>query len=99
MVRDRINAMALEAGMYQTEEASGETLWVCDQEELERFAALVSAAEREQCAKVCDEQAMRNEKAVQDCIEAGEQDEVSALRSTAWKISVCAAAIRSRGQP
>jgi hypothetical protein len=47
MVRDRINAMALEAGMYQTEEASGETLWVCDQEELERFAALVSAAERD----------------------------------------------------
>jgi hypothetical protein len=47
MVRDRINAMALEAGMYQTEEASGETLWVCDQEELERFAALVAAAERD----------------------------------------------------
>jgi hypothetical protein len=47
MVREQINAMALEAGMYQTEDAVGETLWLCDQEELERFAALVASAERE----------------------------------------------------
>jgi hypothetical protein len=55
MVRDRINAMAFEAGMYQTEDASGEILWVCDQEELERFAALVAAAEREACAQIAEE--------------------------------------------
>ncbi len=55
-------------------------------------------AEREACAKVCDDQANRCEKAAQSAIEDGEHDEVSAIRSTAWKISVCAAAIRARGQ-
>lgn len=29
--------------------------WTITQEELERFAALVAAAEREECAKVCEE--------------------------------------------
>ena len=36
------------------------------------------------------------EEAPQEAIEAGERDEVSAIRSTAWQISVCAAAIRAR---
>ena len=54
-------------------------------------------AEREACAKVCDERAMRCEKAMQDRIEAGEHDDALALRSTAWKISACAAVIRARG--
>lgn len=56
------------------------------------------AVEREACAKVCEEEAMRCEKAAQRAVEDGEHDEVSAIRSTAWKISVCAAAIRARGQ-
>ena len=63
---------------------------------LERFAALVAAAEREECAKVCDDKAMHCETKAQEAIEAGERDEVSAIRSTAWQISVCAAAIRAR---
>ncbi len=54
-------------------------------------------AEREACAKVCDDKAMRCETRAQEAIEAGEYDEVSAIRSTAWQISVCAAAIRARG--
>lgn len=54
-------------------------------------------AEREACAKVCDDKAMRCETRAQEAIEAGEHDEVSAIRSTAWQISVCADAIRARG--
>jgi hypothetical protein len=54
---------------------------------------MVAAAEREACAEVCDDEALRCEAAVQ----RAEPDEVSAIRSTAWKISVCAAAIRKRG--
>ena len=54
-------------------------------------------AEREACAKVCDDKAMHCEAKAQEAIEAGEHDEVSAIRSTAWQISVCAAAIRARG--
>jgi uncharacterized protein YggL (DUF469 family) len=32
-----------------------ENFWIFDGSELERFAALVAAAEREACAKVCEE--------------------------------------------
>ena len=56
------------------------------------------AAEREACAKVCDDKAMHCETKAQEAIEAGEHDEVSAIRSTAWQISVCAAAMRARGE-
>jgi hypothetical protein len=61
--------------------------------ELETFVALVAAAEREACAKVCDDEASRCEAAA----ERAEADEVAAIRSMAWKISVCAAGIRARG--
>ena len=53
MDREEIIRMAREAGfeVYETD------VWITDGwwlEELERFAALVAAAEREACAKVCD---------------------------------------------
>jgi hypothetical protein len=66
--------------------------------ELEAAVKAAVAAEREACAKVCDDQAARCEAAAQSAIEDGEHDEVSAIRSTAWKLSVCAAAIRARGE-
>ena len=44
--RDTIIRMAREAGLFTHREV---------QPEIERFAALVAAAEREECAKVCDE--------------------------------------------
>ena len=58
MTRDDIIRMAKEAGFYIDEEANEilesdkwhtQTIWV------ERFAELVAAAEREACAKVCEE--------------------------------------------
>ena len=53
MDREEIIRMAREAGfeVYETD------VWITDgwwTEELERFAALVAAAEREACAKACD---------------------------------------------
>ena len=50
--------------------------------ELERFAALVAAAEREDCAKLCD------------AIQKKHEDEGTWL----WEAKNCAAAIRARGQ-
>jgi len=50
MTRDDIVRMAREAGISQSH-AEGMTDF------LERFAALVAAAEREVCAKVCEEYA------------------------------------------
>lgn len=50
MTREDIIRMAREAGIGQTGP------WFnCVEEELERFANLVAAAEREACAKVCEE--------------------------------------------
>ncbi len=52
MNRDDIIRMAREAGM-----AGMLTDVVTNFDEIERFAALVTAAEREACAKLCDEMA------------------------------------------
>jgi hypothetical protein len=49
-MRDTID-MAREA----TKDREGSIDWVFSDEELERFAALVRADEREACAKVCEE--------------------------------------------
>jgi hypothetical protein len=57
-MRDTID-MAREAGMesneYMLYEALAHTAWVCDSGDLERFAALVAAAEREACARIAEE--------------------------------------------
>jgi hypothetical protein len=46
MTRDDIIRMALEAKFYESE--------LEEWDHIERFAKLVAAAEREECAKVCD---------------------------------------------
>ena len=51
MNQEDIIRMAREAGMYQDLNVS----W---NQSIQNFAALVAAAEREACAKICDEQAM-----------------------------------------
>ena len=53
MTKEELIRMAREAGLsvWDNERASMEG----DGDALERFAALVTAAEREACAKVCDE--------------------------------------------
>ena len=51
MTRDEITHMAREAGFVGMDGDHGA---------LRRFAALVAAAEREACAKVCDELAARD---------------------------------------
>jgi len=48
--RNDIIRMAHKAGF----EGFGNGDWVCTTEEIERFAALVAASEREECARVCD---------------------------------------------
>ena len=52
--------------------------------------------EREACARVCESEADKMEDGAQRAIENGEHDEVSAIRSTAWKLSVAANRIRAR---
>ena len=61
-----------------------------------RSAAL---AERERCAKVCEDRARRNEDAAGDAFAEGDPESVSNLRSTAWQLATCADAIRQEPAP
>ena len=63
---------------------------------LAEFVQSEILAEREACARVCDAEADSMEQAAQRAIENGEHDEVSAIRSTAWKLSVAANRIMAR---
>jgi hypothetical protein len=54
MTREDVIRMAREAKLNIGPAGMGQTVWGGDAE-LERFAVLVAAAEREACAKVCDE--------------------------------------------
>jgi hypothetical protein len=73
MTRDEIIRMADEAKLIAVMEMF--------EEEVERFAALVAAAERAECAKVCDELAALNRSSPADSM---------------WQWGECAAAIRAR---
>ena len=55
MNREDIISMAREATKEAPREDWNSTAWVFGDETLERFAALVASAEREACAKVCEE--------------------------------------------
>ena len=55
MTRDDIIRMARKANLHErTKVFNGYIVNIPNLENLERFAALVAAAEREACAKVCD---------------------------------------------
>ena len=64
MTHDDIIRLAQEAGFIRVvaiEEGGTVTTTVAPIKELERFAALVAAVEREACAKLCEEMARRHD--------------------------------------
>lgn len=90
MDREEIIRMAREAGfeVYETD------VWITDGwwlEELERFAALVAAHEREACAKVCEEVESRAEELWDKFAYPEDQGMASGARQ-------CTTAIRARGE-
>ena len=84
MNRENINRLAREARGYISELPNGDA-WLFDDAALERFAALVAAAERKACAKIADGQLMNQTQLLTNPPQSG----------AAWTI---AAAIRARGQ-
>lgn len=54
MTQDEIIRMAREAG-FSERDAMGRTAFLGNSYDIERFAALVAAHEREACAKLCEE--------------------------------------------
>ena len=69
MNREDIIRMAIEAGGYLAELPKGDAWLFAEDEYLERFAALVASAEREACAKVCDD-LWEDDGTAYDCAEA-----------------------------
>ena len=84
MTRDDIIRMARDTGCLNVADY-GHKSYEFQPEELERFANLVAAAEREACAKVCDEKAAAE-------YATGKVDH----NEMGWTQS-CAIAIRARG--
>jgi hypothetical protein len=82
MNRDDILKMAREAGFNDHHDPDLYDCMVASEKAIERFAALVAAAEREACARVCEEYNKRQ------CY----NDEDMAVANE------CAAAIRARGE-
>jgi hypothetical protein len=88
MNRDEILRLAREAGLKLFNEGwtSSDNGDAVTEESLERFAALVAAHEREECAKVCEELELKNAAGQYGTYVAGWSDGTDD----------CAAAIRSR---
>jgi hypothetical protein len=80
--REDIIRMAREACDTDKVDAWHNGFWTVTQEELERFAALVAAAEREACAQVCEDKART----------------VINKSNTKTAINHCTAVIRARGE-
>jgi hypothetical protein len=83
MTREDIIRMAREAKLNIGPAGMGQTVWGGDAE-LERFAVLVAAAEREACAKACED------------VHAGKYDAPEFWREGV--AYTCAAAIRARSK-
>lgn len=88
MEREQIIRMAREAG-FDPHDMSDD--FTCNLIDIERFAALVAAAEREACAKVCEE----------ECSDPYEDfKNYEDTHTDGWMdgCNSCAAAIRARGE-
>ena len=59
---------------------------------IERFAELVAATERKECAKLCDEMG------VLDALDGEKVGSENLLRAVGKQADLCAAAIRARGE-
>jgi hypothetical protein len=70
MNREELIRMAREVKGAARTSATDGSLWLLSESHLERFAALVAAAEREACAKVCDEREYANMYGFKECAAA-----------------------------
>ena len=92
MTRDDIIRLGFETNLfiYNGDDTSLTILLIPTEEKLLKFAALVAAAEREACAKVCKDRSTALEKS---------DDEISTVEFIeASEARRCAAAIRARGE-
>ena len=66
--------------------------------ELERFAALVAAAERAACAAICKDESKRLAESANRMDQRGSTDEAGPVRALAWKCNALKERIENRGK-
>ena len=66
--------------------------------ELERFAALVAAAERAACASICKDESKRLAESANRLDQRGSTDEAGPVRALAWKCNALKERIEDRGK-
>ena len=66
--------------------------------ELERFAALVAAAERAACAAICKDESKRLAESANRIDQRGSTDEAGPVRALAWKCNALKERIEDRGK-
>ena len=107
MTRDEIIRMAREAGFRSgnIELYSGGPLpFIAPTSatdcmpELERFAALVAAAERAACASICKDESKRLAESANRLDQRGSTDEAGPVRALAWKCNALKERIEDRGK-
>lgn len=87
MTRDDVIRWAREAGVNEEQDSL---------QVMERFAALVAAAERAACAKLCMDKAYKMEREAVDAEKEGDDSTRDDNRATAWVLAVCSQEILAR---
>ena len=100
MTRDDIIRMALEAGLLipSFRIGGGLALGTCTVPDFERFASLVVAADRADCAAVCKDEAKRLAESANRLDQRGSTDEAGPVRALAWKCNALKERIEDRGK-
>ena len=100
MTRDDIIRMAREAGLLipSFRIGGGLALGTCTVPDFERFAALVAAAERADCAAVCKNEAKLLADSANRLDQRGSTDEAGPVRALAWKCNALKERIEDRGK-
>jgi len=90
MTKDEILSMALEFG-WKSYSGPVNVVYSFNEKDIERFAALVAEKERQECAKVCEDDAWR-------CKKIAVETQNKKANAAALEAYLCAEAIRARGQ-
>ena len=100
MTRYDVIRMARESGMLipSFRIGGGLALGTCTVPDFERFAALVAAAERADCAAVCKNEAKRLADSANRMDQRGSTDEAGPVRALAWKCNALKERIEDRGK-
>ena len=95
MTRDDILSIARAVGISDTDF----DFQMVSPDDLERFAAIVAAAERKACAEICKDEAKRLAASADRMERRGYANQAGPVRGLAWKCNALKERIEDRGKP